>query len=147
MLSPDDPANLALALDLDRLIRWLDCSMRPRMSAADHVGVGPFGAMVLASIADLEPIPLQALSHHLDRDKAQITRTVQMLERESLVTKERSTDDGRVWLASLTPDGHRLAAAFQAALAEIVSELFGELDEPDRKHFARILAKIVSTRH
>lgn len=70
-----------------------------------------------------------------------------MLEREALVTKQRSTDDGRVWLVSLTPDGRRLAEAFRAALAEIVSELFSGLDEPDREHFARILAKIVSTRH
>ena len=142
---PDCSSDLTLALDLDRLIRWLDCSMRPRLIEADHLRIGPFGAMVLACIADHEPIALQSLSQRRDRDKSQITRTVQKLERKTLVSKERSTDDGRVWLVSLTGDGRRLARTFQANLAEIVDELFGQLEESDRQQFAKILAQVVST--
>ncbi|MEM7271987.1 MAG: MarR family transcriptional regulator [Actinomycetota bacterium] len=144
-VTADDGSVLALALDLDRLMRLLHCSTRHRAEVVDRARIGPFGAMALLTIADREPVPVQALAGHLARDKAQITRTVKLLEETGLIRRSRSSTDGRVWLISLTEDGREHVAGFRQLLADVVTGLTGGLDEGERRQFSAVLAKMLAS--
>ncbi|MEM7325076.1 MAG: MarR family transcriptional regulator [Actinomycetota bacterium] len=142
-MTPAERDVLALALDLDRLMRVLHCSTRQRAEVVDQARIGPFGAMTLMTIADLEPLPIQGLAKQLARDKAQITRTVKLLEETGLVERSRSDSDGRVWLVRLTDEGREHVAGFQAFLADTVNGLTSGLDATERRQFSAILAKMM----
>ncbi|MEM9564505.1 MAG: MarR family transcriptional regulator [Actinomycetota bacterium] len=144
-MTPAERDVLALALDLDRLMRVLHCTTRQRAEVVDRARIGPFGAMALMTIADEEPMPIQGLARRLDRDKAQITRTVKLLEETGLVERSRSASDGRVWLLGLTDDGRDHVAGFQDLLADVVGGLTGGLDDAERRQFAAILAKMLAS--
>lgn len=144
-MTPSEREILALALDLDRLMRLLHCSMRQRSEAVDRARIGPFGMMALVTIADREPLPIQSLARHLSRDKGQITRTVQMLEEVGLIQRSRSSTDGRVWLVRLTEEGRAHVAGYQDLLADIVNSLTSDLDEVERNQFSAVLAKMLSS--
>ncbi|MEM1180128.1 MAG: MarR family transcriptional regulator [Acidobacteriota bacterium] len=144
-MTPPPNDVLALALDLDRLMRRLHCTMRQRAEVVDRARIGPFGAMTLVTIIDREPLPIQSLARQLSRDKAQITRTVKMLEETGLVQRTRSPTDGRVWLVSLTEKGHAHVAGYRELLTEIVGRLTGGLDDHERSQFSTVLAKMLSS--
>ena len=144
-MTPSKPETLALALNLDRLMRRLHCTMRQRAEVVDRARIGPFGAMTLVTIVDLEPLPIQSLARHLSRDKGQITRTVKMLEEVGLVRRTRSTTDRRVWFVELTDKGHAHVASYQELLTELVEGLVSGLDEGERLQFSATLAKMLSS--
>ena len=133
-----------LACDVDRLTRLLHASTRPKAKVVDHARVGPFGAMVLMTIADHEPLPILNLATLLARDKAQLTRVVQMMERNDLIQRKASEEDGRVSLIELTPIGGELVKEFRQLLADVLEDVCGELDKAEQDQFALIVKKILS---
>ncbi|MEM9596429.1 MAG: MarR family transcriptional regulator [Acidobacteriota bacterium] len=126
-------------------MRLLHCNMRQRAEVVDRARIGPFGAMTLVTIADLEPLPIQNLARQLSRDKGQITRTVKVLEEVGLIRRSRSSTDGRVWLVSLTDEGRAHVAGYQELLADIVNGLTSGLEEVERRRFSAILAKMLAS--
>lgn len=135
---------VALASDLDRLTRLLHVSTRPGAKEVDIAGIGPFGAMILLTISDHEPLPIMDLAKLLARDKAQMTRAVQLLERNALVERKGSEADGRVSLVSLTNAGRDLAENFRDLLADVVAAEFAEIDADDVRRFAATLNAVLS---
>ncbi|MEM7341350.1 MAG: MarR family transcriptional regulator [Actinomycetota bacterium] len=144
-MTPAERDVLSLALDLDRLMRVLHCTTRQRAEVVDQARIGPFGAMALMTIADQEPLPIQNLATELARDKAQITRTVKLLEETGLIHRSRSPHDGRVWLVGLTDSGREHVAGFQELLADVVGGLTDGLDDGERHQFSAILRKMLSS--
>lgn len=134
---------LAFARDIGRLTRHLHVSTRPGAKIVDTARIGPFGAMVLMTIQDFEPLQIQHLAKHLGRDKAQMTRAVQMLEKHELILRSDTTEDGRISLVSLSDKGHNLASAFQKLLAEQLLELFASIDEEEQRQFSDTLRKVL----
>jgi len=109
----------------------------------DQARIGPFGGMILMMVLDMEPVPMLNLSRQLGRDKAQMTRAVQTLEQKGLLQRQKSLDDGRVSLLSLTDEGHALVLGFQNILADVVAEVFGGLDDTERRKFSATLTKVL----
>lgn len=138
--------TLALALDIDRFMRRIHANLHPKAQAIDEEKVGPLGGMVLMTIAENEPVSIQKLTRHLARDKAQMTRLIQMLERKALLHRAQSSDDGRVSLISLTARGHTLVAGFQAGLAEVVEDLLEGVGAAERHQFSATLRKVLSNK-
>lgn len=134
--------TLALALDIDRFMRLIHTNLHPKAEVVDHEKIGPFGGMVLMTIAEHEPLSIQALTRQLARDKAQMTRIIQLLERKSLLHRTQSSEDGRVSMVSLTDKGHALVVGFQDALAEVVEDLLSGIKAEERKRFSATLQKI-----
>lgn len=135
---------LPFAIDVDRFTRLLHISTRPKAQVIDTARIGPYGAMVLMTIADNEPLPVLELAKHLERDKAQMTRSVQLLERNGLAKRTPSTEDGRVSLIQLTEAGHALALAFRELVAEVLEEKCSGLDTAELEQFSRTLRKILA---
>ena len=135
--------RLALALNIDRLMRRIHVDLRPGAEAVDAFRVGPLGGMILMTIAETEPVPTQILAREVGRDSGQMTRILNMLERKGLLTRARSTEDGRVWLVSLTETGQTQVSKFQAALLEVVDGLLHKLDPEERSQLSRALEKVL----
>lgn len=145
-MEPTLKDTLALALDIDRFMRRIHANLHPKAQAVDAEKVGPLGGMVLITIAENEPVSMQMLTRQLARDKAQMTRLIQMLERKALLQRVQSSEDGRVSLISLTTRGHTLVSSFQAGLAEVVEDLLEGIDATERRQFSATLRKVLSNK-
>ena len=133
-----------LTLNLDRFVRRLHVMLHAKSTQFDTARVGPGRAIILLTLADLEPVEMHALTVTVARDKSQMTRAVRALEEKGMLTRETSERDARVTILSLTEAGHELVAAHRAALSECVDELLAPLAEEDRASLRKLMQKIAS---
>ncbi|MEO0412486.1 MAG: MarR family transcriptional regulator [Pseudomonadota bacterium] len=135
--------RLALATHLDRLVRRLHADLHPKAVHVDDANVGPLGGMVLMTIEENAPISVQDLAERVARDKGQMTRILQSLERKALVERQAWPQDGRVSLLTLTNEGARLVSAFRRALAEVVDAMFVDVEPQEQVQFLAVLRKLL----
>lgn len=138
-------ADTHLAILLDRLVRRMHISLHKKAPQFDTERVGPSGAMLLLTLDEMGSGPLHALTARLARDKSQMTRLVQSLERKGLILRTPSTQDNRVTLVSLTPAGRDVVETHQAAIAETIEGSLTALSDAEKQQFQALLAKAVLT--
>lgn len=131
-----------LATRIDRLMRRLHAGVHARAPKFDPEKVGPLGGMVLMAISDDQPISIQALTRHMARDKAQMTRLVQTLERKGFLEREVSGADARVSLLTLTQKGEDFVTVIKSTVAEVLDEVLGSVTVDERDQLMRILGKV-----
>lgn len=131
-----------IALSLDRAMRQISAALNVRAHEFDPKGIGQLGGMVLLTLNQSQPAPIQSLVTRLGRDKSQVTRLVAMLEREGLIERRACASDGRVSLISLTADGASFVGDIQTAVIAVVNDLLDPLDSPERKTLAHLLSKL-----
>lgn len=133
-----------LALDIDRFMRRFHSQTHPKALAADQENVGPLGGMVLITIAEMQPVATQDLTRQLNRDKAQMTRILQSLERKGMLSRAPSSTDGRVTMLTLTGKGIAAVADFQRVMAEVVDDLLGGISASEKAQLSRTLTKALN---
>ncbi|MEM1429259.1 MAG: MarR family transcriptional regulator [Pseudomonadota bacterium] len=136
---PDRPE---IAMLVDRFVRRLHADLHHRALDVDVENVGPFGGMILMALTELEPVPIHELAAHLARDKSQMTRAIQALERKGYVARMQSEADARVSLLSLTDKGHALVTDFAEVISGVVGRLMSPLSEAEREQFVGLLRRI-----
>ena len=138
----DDTA--ALAVMIDRLMRRIHSDVHPRASAVDAERLGPIGGMVLMAIVEREPVSVQTLVDVTGRDKSQMSRMVQMLERKALIVRHQDPNDQRVSLLRSTEAGRDQVALFHGVLVSVVGRLLEPLDPKERRQLSDSIARILS---
>ncbi|MEM8813495.1 MAG: MarR family transcriptional regulator [Pseudomonadota bacterium] len=131
-----------LAILLDRFVRRLHVALRRKAPDFDKARVGPGGAIILLTLDDLGSVPLSELTHHLVRDKSQMTREVRALESKGLIERAQSDQDLRVSVMSLTEKGQSFVADVQRALAETIDEVLHPLSDDRKRDLTAILQSV-----
>ncbi|MEM9530550.1 MAG: MarR family transcriptional regulator [Pseudomonadota bacterium] len=139
-------STTTLALNIDRLMRRIHAELQPRASEFDQYRVGPLGGMLLLTLGEREPADIQSVVEALGRDKSQISRLIQRYERQGLLVRQKSAQDGRVSLLRLTPAGRQQLEWIQEALAEVVGDIFAGLSREERAAFSELLARVLAGR-
>lgn len=134
--------DVEIARLVDRMTRRIHAALNLRAAEFDHHQVGPAGGILLLTLAENEPARLQDLVRLMARDKAQMTRGVQALERKGLIARKTCADDGRASLLELTPEGHETVGVLQGAVAEALEGILSPLSQTERDQLKAMLAKI-----
>ena len=127
---------------MDRFMRHIHCELGRKAPSFDPDRVGPAGGLVLMTLADLEPVPLNELVRFIARDKAQITRLLQSLDRKGLVEKSISPIDGRICVVALSEKGQDTVARLKLALAETIDGLLTPLNVQERNTLKSLLKRV-----
>ncbi|MEM1081417.1 MAG: MarR family transcriptional regulator [Pseudomonadota bacterium] len=135
-------ADVEIARLIDRLMRRIHSKLNAASSTFDHHQLGPAGGMLLLSVAEHAPLQAQQLAELLARDKAQIARAVQSLERKGLVTREDNPDDGRAKLLRLTQEGQRTVDVLEQAVAEALQDILSPLSSANHRQLKDLLRKL-----
>ncbi|MDA0567958.1 bifunctional helix-turn-helix transcriptional regulator/GNAT family N-acetyltransferase [Streptomonospora sp. S1-112] len=85
-----------------------------------------------------------ALRRDLDMDPGQLSRVLSRLERNGLVARSPSPDDGRRQVVELTGEGMRAAALLDDRSNAQIEELVAHLAPPDRQ---RLVTALATARH
>ncbi|MFD9006855.1 MarR family winged helix-turn-helix transcriptional regulator [Streptomyces sp. NPDC059582] len=139
-LDRDEEAFLrALGRVMALLPRTVDADMLEQLPISTteymvlvHLSEAPDNQMRMSELANMCGLSLSGM-----------TRVVNRLEAQSLVLREKSTDDGRAWLAVLTGSGWtQLKQAWPTNLASVRRHIFSRLEGCDIAAAAEVLERI-----
>ncbi len=134
--------NTSIAILVDRFMRRIHGGLQARAREFDTENVGPGGGMILMTIADVEPAPIQLVARLMARDKSQITRAIKSLEGKGLIDRSNTESDARVSLLHLTDKGRMTVDRIQQALATVIGEILNPLEADERKVLTDLLARV-----
>jgi DNA-binding MarR family transcriptional regulator len=106
---------------------------------ADLTGPQLTVVKILEQIGDLS---LSELSERIRAQNSTVTGIIDRMEREGLVTRERSNEDRRVVYIRLSPKGRRLANEIPVEPMEIFRSALESLTSSETKELVKILGKI-----
>ena len=139
-LRPTDPlAHRAL----EALVR-AEATLTRRLAAdLDRIGVSAtgFAMLVLLTSAGGE-LELRAIRRRLAASKATAPEVLDTLDCRGFVNRSRLESDRRAVSVALTTAGHNLVTFAFPAHAERVREVFGGLDEAEKRQLAEICRKL-----
>lgn len=99
-----------------------------------------YEALMLLSFSRTGSLPLSKVGERLLVHPTSVTNTVDKLEQQGLVRRERHPSDRRTTLATITPDGRALAQRATAVMGEV---RFGmPLDDDDAEALVTLLTRL-----
>lgn len=107
-----------------------------------EVGLYPGQELLLMLLWDREPRSPGELARELQVEPPTAVKAVARLEEAGFLQRERSTDDRRVVLVSLTPRGRELRGRVEQIWAELERRTVGDLDAGDRERLTELLAAV-----
>lgn len=134
--------DIEIARLVDRFMRRIHASLNAKAPEFDAHGVGPGGGMLLLTLAEIEPAPVQELVRQMSRDKSQMTRAIKPLERKGLIERRELPEDARVCLLALTPAGHETVCVLQQAVADVLADILSEYSDAERQALKELLRRI-----
>ncbi len=99
-------------------------------------------ARVVYELARRESATATLLAAELDLDMGYLSRLLGRLQKHRLLASEPSTEDGRVKVLSLSPEGRTAFGALDAASRRQVEEILLDLSEEERRRLVRAMGSI-----
>lgn len=131
-----------MAYQVDRLMRRMNAGIEARAPLFDTERVGPIGGMILLTIAEHQPLPMQQIAEIMARDKGQLSRTVSMLERRGMVMRTPNDRDQRSTLLRLTDKGDEVVAVIKRTLTEVLETILDPLSSSEQQQLQALLGKL-----
>ncbi|MBL9020790.1 MAG: MarR family transcriptional regulator [Myxococcales bacterium] len=117
-------------------------SRRLTKQAARELGLTGPQLTVIKLLETFGDLSLSSLSERIRAQNSTVTGIIDRMEREGLVSRERSTSDRRVVYIRLTPKGSELAKSIAVEPMEIMRGVLGALNREDSRDLLRILGKL-----
>lgn len=128
-------AFIKLTRAVNRLVASLDASL------ADQ-GLTGSQLAVLEAVLHLGPMSQTALCEKLLLSGGNLTLVVTNLEKAGWVKRERTAEDRRVVIVSLSREGRRLIERIFPTHARRIAELFGALSAAEQETLGRLCKKL-----
>ena len=128
--------------ELTRLVRSMEHTYRRMIQAGDFPHQLEKAAYrLLAHIVDGGPVRLSTLAELACVDTSTVSRQVQALEAQGLVTRQTDPADGRAALVAATDDGAKLLAITRETRSRFVRDVVQSWPAADRSDLARLLTQ------
>ncbi|MDO6459366.1 MarR family transcriptional regulator [Granulosicoccaceae sp. 1_MG-2023] len=93
-------------------------------------------------IDHIQPCTAQTIVQTLQRDKAQITRLLNDMEKQGLIKREPNPEDRRSQLLSLSEKGKEDLARMQAIEQQMMGKMMQGISDDERARLSRTLLQI-----
>jgi DNA-binding MarR family transcriptional regulator len=117
-------------------------SRRLTKQAARELGLTGPQLTVIKLLETFGDLSLSSLSERIRAQNSTVTGIIDRMEREGLVSRERSTSDRRVVYIRLTSKGAQLAKSIEVEPMEIMYGVLAGLNREDTRDLLRILGKL-----
>lgn len=124
-----------------RLAYDMSLQMAPRLESLG-VSLAPQQLRTMRLIWSKSECTLVDVSRTLKRDKGQVARIIDGLEKAGMVSREPNPNDGRSKLLKLTHQGHNFFDSIEAIEADFSKDLRQGLSAEDLKTFFRVSDQI-----
>lgn len=100
-------------------------------------------AYTLTELAKEKQLSQNELVQRLNLAKSSVSRMVDKLVKHGWIVRERSTEDGRVWLLSLTEAGENTAVNLTKARQDKFSQVLANIPKEEQKNVLQSLEILV----
>ena len=118
-----------------------------KLSLAKDLGVSALQLLALVLLGTVGGLSIKTLKDMLSIPGSTLTSTLDSLEKNRLIKRQRSKEDRRQWLLSLSSKGKRLYSKVLKANGEALSPALERLSESERAAFLKIAEEVFSTAH
>ena len=123
------------------LMFLMQARMKKVVKDAD-ANLSPLQILILRTLSEYGEMTQQELGQRMGRDKAQITRLIQELEKRELIFKERNPYDKRSFIINVKPKVHEKVSYFIQYEKAIVKEMLNGVSATDIQTFEKVLAQM-----
>ena len=116
-----------------------------KLSLAKHLGISALQLLALVLLGTTGGLSIKALRSELCIPASSLTSTLDSLEKKKLIKRQRSKEDRRQWLLSLSSKGKKLYAKVLKANDEALSPALERLSGSERAAFLKITEEVFST--
>lgn len=141
-MTADQPSDRSVDEIVETIIYLYTESRRLTKGMAREVGLTGPQLTVLKLLETFPDLSLSSLSERIRAQNSTVTGIIDRMEREGLVTRERSKTDRRVVFIRLTDKGKHLAKHIQVEPLEIFRSALESLSATDQRDLLRILTKL-----
>ena len=96
----------------------------------------------LSVLAHADEVSQSALSNHMDKDRANVTRILDSLEHAGLVERDAHENDKRRYTVRITAAGRELESEARALAAEAEQKMLRGVPTVERRQFLRLLRRL-----
>lgn len=134
---PEQEAYVSLTMTVDRLSHVFDSLLRTH-------GISQPQYNVLRIIRGAAPdsLPCQQIADRMITRVPDITRLLDRLAKQKLVSRDRSREDRRVVLVKLTKEGFRLLESLDEPITEIHRQQVAHLTKQELEQLMSLLARV-----
>ena len=100
---------------------------------------------VLKLLDEIDDLSLSELGRRIAAQNSTVTGIVDRMERDGLVTRERSEEDRRVWRIRPTERGQKIARSIQVAPWDLLRQALGSLSLREREQLVLLLGKVAAS--
>ncbi|HEX2909348.1 MAG TPA: MarR family winged helix-turn-helix transcriptional regulator [Chloroflexia bacterium] len=130
--------------DMPLLMRLSSTSKLVKQRFEEKSRINSSQVRVLLEAACPEGVSQAALHKNYKVDPASITRTVQVMERDGLVTRQVDPHDNRLMRVYLTEKGRNLLATLPEKVARFEQDLIKNLSESEVSQLHELLTRLVT---
>lgn len=105
-------------------------------------GIVPSHGEILVRLFRRDSIPMSELAAAINKKKNTVTTLVEKLVNLGYVTKSTDTDDSRITLVKLTPDGKSLQKSFNKVSAVLLDTVYNGITEKEKEAVLKVLLKM-----
>jgi DNA-binding MarR family transcriptional regulator len=105
-------------------------------------GIVPSHGEILVRLFRRDSIPMSELAAAINKKKNTVTTLVEKLVNLGYVTKSTDTDDSRITLVKLTPDGKSLQKSFDKVSAVLLDTVYNGITEKEKEAVLKVLLKM-----
>lgn len=110
----------------------------------EEMGVAPSQLQLLQLIEQQQPVSLKLLAASMHLTPGAITQLVEGLVRAGYVTRTESSEDRRVMVVTLTPEGAKVGKTFERKKQEILTEIVANMTDDELEIFLRVQQKMLT---
>ncbi|PWW07172.1 MarR family transcriptional regulator [Paenibacillus cellulosilyticus] len=129
---------------LTKTLRQLNCVFNSEFS---HYGITSEQWSLLKRLTEQEGSSIKDLAQAVEKDQANVTRIVDVLEKRGLVKRSANPDDKRSTLIYFTNEGKELTASLAPTDEKVHQIAVDGLTEQEIAQFSQVLAKIHQNAH
>lgn len=141
---PISPDNLAAMLRLVGLYRRTFSGLLAEEPWVVASGVKPPTYGVLRVVAQRGPVSQREVCDSLGTHASDMVEIMDIVEREGWVERRRDTEDRRRYQLTITPEGRRTLARYDAIAAAAEDEVLKPLTETERRRLVDLVSKVVA---
>jgi DNA-binding MarR family transcriptional regulator len=114
-----------------------------KLSLARQHDLNVFQLLALILVGSTDGVSIKEVRHKLSIPGSSLTFTIDSLEKKKLIKRQRSKEDRRQWLLSLSTKGEQLYTQILKAEREALSPALEKLSDTEQAMFLKITEEIV----
>jgi DNA-binding MarR family transcriptional regulator len=135
VLFKDDLIGFNTVKTAKKISRLLNLKLKPYKVTSEQWGV-------LKRLYEMDHVSQKGLSERADKDQATLTKILDLLEKQELVTRDPNPEDRRAFLICMTEKGRNLVEELIPVVEDLFIRITGPINQDQLETYVSVLGQL-----